>query len=835
MERRRFSPFLAAVFAAALAGSGCSLRSGERPAPRPAPAPQAGGASQDSASGPRRSGAAQPRPYARVITPDAVTKRGLFITHQIGDKLYFEIPRSELGKDMLVVRRTAVQSTMGGGGRASQVVRWERRGHRIYIRQHAYSVVADSTRSIYRAVSEMARGAILASFDIEAYGPDSAAVIDVTRLYTGNTPEFAAVESVASDRSWIEHVAAFPENIEVEAIQTGTLRPAQGGQQAGSQSTRSVPATVRVHWSMLRLPEQPMMPRLHDRRVGYISTSLIDYGRDAHRAEERRYIHRFRLEKKDPSAEVSEPVKPIVFWIDPATPEWLVPWVKKGVEAWQPAFEEAGFRNAIVAREAPAPEEDPDWSMHDARHSVIYWRPSTVQNATGGQIVDPRTGEIIKAEVNMYHNVMNLLRNWYFIQVGPLDPRARELPLPDSLMGRLVEYVVSHEVGHAIGFPHNMKASSTYPVDSLRSLTFLRRMGGHVATLMDYSRFNYVAQPEDSIPVELLVPQIGPYDRFAVMWGHKPIPGARTPDDELPVLDQWARMQDTIPWLRYETPGAPNDPGALTEAVGDADAVKATTLALKNLRRVMEMLLPAAERPGQDYDLLRELYDQAIAQWGRYMGHVAAVVGGAESQEKYGTGVRFVPVSKARQREAVRFLNEHAFRTPDYFIEPEILRRVEAEGAITRIRDAQARVLGLLLNEARMNRLIEYEALAGRSEDAYTLADLLSDLRDGVWTELTAGSVRVDVYRRNLQRSYLEAVERLLRPPAPRSDGSQANQQAQPSSRTNSDVRPALRGELVELERRVRAAIGRSADAMTRLHLEDVRREILRLLEPPRT
>src|SRR5690606_31811042 len=337
------------------------------------------------------------------------------------------------------------------------------------------------------------------------------------------------------------------------------------------------------------------------------------------------------------------------------------------------------------------------------------------------------------------------------------------------------------------------------------------------------------------IPVELLVPQVGPYDRFAVMWGHKPIPGARTPDEERPVLDQWARMQDTIPWFRYETPGAPNDPGALTEAVGDADAVKSTTLALKNLRRVMQMMLPAAEQPGQNYDLLRELYGQAVGQWGRYMGHVAAVVGGAESQEKYGTGPRFVPVSKARQREAVRFLNANAFRTPDYLIEPEILRRVEAEGAITRIRDAQARVLGMLLNEPRMNRLIEYEALARRSEDAYTLADLLADLRDGVWTELSAGSVRVDVYRRNLQRAYIDAVERLLAPPAPARPAGPANQQAQQASRPNSDVRPALRGELVELERRVRAAIGRAADAMTRLHLEDVRREIQRLLDPPRT
>src|SRR5690606_17293573 len=313
--------------------------------------------------------------------------------------------------------------------------------------------------------------------------------------------------------------------------QTGTQQP-QGGQGGGGGGggggqQRPETITVRNMWSMLKLPENPMMQRLHDNRVGFSSITYIDYSRPEHRAEQRRCIRRFRLEKQNPSAEVSDPVKPIVFWIDPATPDWLVPWVRRGVEAWQPAYREAGFSNAIVAREAPSPEEDPNWSPFDARHSIIYWRPSTTENATGGQVVDPRTGEILKAEVNMYHNVMNLLRNWYFIQVAPLDPRAQTLPLPDSLMGRLVEYVVTHEVGHAIGFPHNMKASAMYPADSVRSASFLRRMGGHVATLMDYSRFNYVAQPEDDIPPELLIPQVGPYDRFAVMWGHKPIPGAR--------------------------------------------------------------------------------------------------------------------------------------------------------------------------------------------------------------------------------------------------------------------------------------------------------------------
>src|SRR5690606_15927084 len=494
-------------------------------------------------------------------------------------------------------------------------------------------------------------------------------------------------------------------------------------------------------------------PRLHDRRVGLGSITHIDYSRPEHEAIERRYIRRYRLEKQNPSAAVSDPVKKIVFYIDRATPEWPVPYVIQGVNDWEPAYREAGFSNAIEGRLAPSPEEDPDFSLLDARYNVIYWRPSTVANATGGQLVDPRTGEIIKAEVNMYHNVMNLLRNWYFTQVSPLDPRAQTLPLPDSLMGRLVRYVVAHETGHAIGFPHNMKASAMYPADSIRSASFLRRMGGHVATLMDYSRFNYVAQPEDNIPVELLVPGIGPYDRFAIMWQNKPIPGAATPDDEWPTLNSWSRMQDTIPWLRWSTGDATADPFDLTEAVGDADAVKSSTLGMRNLERVVGSLLRVAEQPGKPYDLLDELYGNAVGQWGRYNNHVAAIIGGAVTWERYGTGPRFEPLDEARQRAAMDYLNRIAFRVPEMFLNPAILRRIEQEGVVNRIRNAQAGVLNSLLNPSRLNRLSEYEALAdGGDAASYTIAELLADLRSGVWTEITQRNPDIDVYRRTLQR-----------------------------------------------------------------------------------
>jgi hypothetical protein len=825
MHRLPRIPAGAAILASCfIATTGCARQA---PPVAPPPAPRPAAETPDTAERGGRGGGAEPRPYDRVITAEARSETGLFRTHRIDDRLYFEIPPAALNEEMLVVARTVAGGQTGGfsgGGGGNRVVTWERVGNRILLRLQSYEVYADSSSAIHQATSALRTGPIIASFDVESWGPDSAAVIDVTPLYTSDVREFAAVENPESDRSFIEDVATFPENVNVIASQTGTR------QEDEDEGGESVTVTVRRMWSMLKLPEDRMRPRLHDDRVGFGSITTIDYSRPEHRAEERRYIRRFRLEKRDPQAEVSDPVEPIVFWIDPATPEWLVPWIRSGIEAWRPAYREAGFSNAIVGREAPSPEEDPDWSPFDARYSIVYWRPSTTQNATGGQVVDPRTGEILKAEVNMYHNVMNLLRNWYFTQVGPLDPRAQQLPLPDSLMGRLVEYVVTHEVGHAIGFPHNMKASAMYPADSLRSTSFLQRMGGHVATLMDYSRFNYVAQPEDRIPPALLVPHVGPYDRFAVMWGHKPIPGADSPDEEWATLDQWSRMQDTVPWFRFTTAGAPNDPYALTEAVGDADAVKSNTLGLKNLRRVKDMLLRVAERPGRDYDLLQELYQNVISQWGRYNGHVAALVGSAETQERYGTGPRFEPVSEARQRDAVRFLGENAFRVPDWLIDPEILRRIEAAGIVGRVRQAQAGVLNSLLGTSRLNRMIEYEAFEPTA--AYSVADMLVDLRSGIWSEISASNVRIDVFRRNLQRAYVETIGRQIDPPESAGPQQAPDDDGEDEPQFTSDARAILRGHLAELDDAIEAALPRAADGMTRLHLRDLRTAIQNILDP---
>lgn len=841
---------LLALAATGLVVSACSSRA---PTPTPAPAsartPTPTGASgTGTPERPAAGGGAAspgPRPYAQVITSRASTQRGLFHVHRVGERLYFEIPRAELDREMLLISRP-VESTLqnpagffGGGTRL--VVQWERDGQRVVLRSKQHNLVADTTAAIWRQVAGFRKGPVLAAFPVAAFGADSTAVVDVSDLFVSNIPELAPVDGINRQRSWVERTWAFAENVNVEVTQSGQGRaPAAGGPGGGGAGGQPPlrSQTARVHFSMLRLPERPMMPRWHDERVGFNSSRAYDMSRSVHKAEQVRFIHRFRLEKQNPSAAISDPVKPIVYWIDPATPDWLKPWIVSGVNKWQAAFREAGFSNAIEGRIAPTPEQDPDFSLYDARHSVIYWRPSTVANATGGQIVDPRSGEILKGEVNMYHNIMELQKNWYFIQVAPLDARAQRLPLPDSLMGRLVEYVVTHEVGHSIGFPHNMKASAQYPVDSIRSRAFLERMQGHVATLMDYSRFNYVAQPEDSIPPHLLLPQVGPYDVFAVKWGYTPIPSARTPDAERPTLDQWAREQDRFPWLRFSTADANGDPEDNTEAVGDADAVRATTLGMKNLERVVTLIPQVAETPGESYTEFRTLYNEAVGQWGRYMGHVAAVVGGAYTQETYGRGERFRPVEKARQRDAVRYLNATAFQVPSMFLDPAYLRRIEDGGAVDRFRARQASVLNQLMSVARLKRLVEFEALAARPSDVYTLADLMGDLRAGVWGELSQPTVRVNVYRRNLQRAFLATADARLHPPTPPSGGQggggAAAAAAAAANPAASDIRGVLRAELQDLDGLAQRALARTDDPMTRIHLRDVRTEIARILDGER-
>ena len=789
------------------------------------------------------------KPYSEVIPKTAKTRVGLFTTHTVGDTLYFEIPAKELNRDMLLVGRFARTAAIdannpfgayGGDEFGERTLRWERAGNRIILRSPSFAIMADSTLPIYRAVKSGSYAPIVAIFDIAAYGADSAAVIDVTRLYTTDVPEFAAIHGqIDEKRSYVESAVAFPDNVEIEATQTGTPQP--GGDGGTPSPDRPTAISVLAHWSMVRLPEIPMRPRLADDRVGFLSVTRTDFGVEKYRSVEREYINRWRLVKKDPGAAISDPVNPIVYYIDPATPEQWKPWIRKAVLDWQPAFTAAGFSNAIIPMDAPT--DDPDWSPDDVRHTVIRWLPSTVENAVGPHVADPRTGEILNGSIKVYNNVLNLTRDWYFTQVAPLDPRAQHWPMPDSLMGRTLEFVVAHEIGHTIGLKHNFKASSMYPADSVRSRTWVHSMG-FTPSIMDYARFDYVAQPSDSIDVSDLVARVGPYDKFAIMWGYTSLPHAVSTDAERPTLDSIARMQDSVPWYRFgnltETSTDNPDPGDEAEAVGDADAVKSTGYGLKNIERIMPMLLRVTQKPGEDNSDLAEIYDRLVAQWSDEMDHVANIVGGATAHIKYGAqaGPVFTPVSRERQVAAVQFLNEHVFHTPTFFLEKAVTSRIEANGSLARINNAQARVLRTLLEDPRLRRMIETSARGG---DSYTVADLLSSLSHGIWTELDDRSVAIDTYRRSLQRAYLDQLGAKIngmrnegfsiivspsRVPNPR------RQAPEPGPATMVDAKAAMRAELVVLQNEIVSAIPRAADTTTRAHLEDCRVTIARILDP---
>lgn len=805
------------------------------PTPAPTPVPQTptpGTPGQGAPGGRLGQGAparpAAPRPYAEVITKDTKSDPGIFTVHRIDDRILFEIPADQLKKEFLWSAEIEQLPTgLGGYGGTfigDKVIRFTRRNNTVYLRLVNYDIRSESSKgAIARAVEAASLEPIAAAFNVEAEGKDKSAVIDVTRLFTTDPQELSAKNALGGGavdptRSYLDKAKAFPTNIEVKSTLTFIGGGAGGASPFGPPARRGGGAggavTAVVHYSMVRLPEKPMMPRVYDSRVGYFTERFQEYGRPENREVDREYIDRYRLEKKDPAAALSEPVKQIVYYISREVPEEWHPYLKKGVEAWNAAFEQAGFKNAIVCKDAPTTKEDPEWDPEDVRYSVIRWAPTPTENAMGPNVHDPRTGEIISAHIIVWHNVLKLGEQWYFTQVGDLDPRAAKLPLPQPLMGEILQYIVCHEVGHTLGLRHNHKASSSYTAAQLRDKAFTDQYGDE-ASIMDYGRFNYVAQPGDNAR---LIPILGPYDKFAIEWGYKPLPGLTRTDDEKSELDKIASQQVTNPMLRFggEDLNAQSDPTVQTEDLG-SDPVEATRYGLMNINRIARMLVPATTKYGEDYDMLSETYLALWAQRSRELNHVVKLVGGVVQTDYHsgrGSDV-YSPVPAAKQAEAVKFLMDNGMTTPRELMLPDILNRIEASGVQDQVLTSQRIVLLGLLSDTRIRRMLDIQAMS--PSKAYTVGTMMRDIQAGLWSELYKPAPVVDLYRRNLQRAYLEVMKTKLQAESP----------------APGDLRPIATGSLTDLRATIDRAMLKTTDMDTRMHLMDCRTVITRILTPP--
>jgi len=776
------------------------------------------------------------QPYAKVITKEAKSDEGLFTVHQVEDKWFYEIPDSLFNREMLMVTRiakTAAGLGFGGGKQNTQTLRWQKNNKDVLLRVVSHEVVAADSLPVSIAVENSNFEPILYSFPIEAIKKDSVTnntVIDVTDFFTKDVkaigfPQRARsrykVSRLDDSRSYIDTLRSYPQNIESRHVKTYL-----SSDPPSNSSVQSI--SLEMSNSMILLPKVPMKRRYFDQRVGWFARGQQDYGLNDQKTKTVTYLDRWRLEVKDEdlakfkAGELVVPKKQIVYYIDPATPVQWRKYIKQGIEDWQVAFEAAGFKEAIIAKDAPTKEEDPEWSPEDVRYSVVRYLASPIPNANGPHVSDPRSGEILESDINWYHNVMTLLHNWFFIQTAAINPDARMNNFDDEVMGRLIRFVSSHEVGHTLGLPHNMGSSIAYPVEKLRDPAFTKEFGT-APSIMDYARFNYVAQPEDGDVA--LMPEVGPYDKYSIAWGYKPILD-KTAKEEKETLDAWILEKAGDPVYRFgRQQFGVVDHTSQTEDLGD-DSMLASEYGIKNLKRIVPNLGKWTGEEGENFDELENMYGQLVGQFNRYMGHVAGNIGGIkETYKAYGQeGAVYEHASKDKQERAMAFLNTQLFETPEWLIDQNIFNRIEPAGGIERIRSIQERTLNNVLDFGRMARLMENEEVNG--DDAYGLLDMMTELRKGLFKELPRGQT-IDRYRRNLQRAYVERLAFIMTNDAPRGRfGGTSIDVAQ------SDIRPIVRAELETLKRDAARATNRTSDRLSKIHLRDLEERIDMILDP---